>query len=278
MGERTPGDKRRVLITGASSGLGLEMAVQLGRKGARVAITGRREAKLAAGARAVEAAGGECLPLLGSVADREAVKRHYALIRERWGGLDWAILNAGVDESMNARSFNAGNYHWTFATNVGGVVNWMEAILPDMIAAGSGTVAGIASLAAWRGLPNSGAYCASKAAVVSLLESTRVDLMGTGVKVVTVCPGYVKSEITDRNRPEDMPFLLETEDGARRVLEAVEKGRRFVHFPRPFSTAMIYGVHNLPGFLYDWLITKVVKRRPKRPYVDESKLSRDQSL
>src|SRR5437773_1909094 len=108
-------EKKRVLITGATSGLGRELAVQLGRRGWRVAITGRREDKLKEAAAAVEAAGGECLPLLGCVTDREAVKRHYAAIEERWGGLDWAILNAGVGDRKSAKEFSAENYHWTFA-------------------------------------------------------------------------------------------------------------------------------------------------------------------
>ena len=97
---------------------------------------------------------------------------------------DWAILNAGVSDSVDARRFRAGAYHRVFATNVGGAVNWLEAVLPDMISAGSGTVAGISSLAGWRGLPGAGAYSASKAALSTLLESTRVDLRGTGVDVV----------------------------------------------------------------------------------------------
>lgn len=143
---------RRVVITGATSGVGRGMAVQLARLGARVAITGRREAMLMETAHAVEGAGGECLALLGSVTNMADVKRQYAAIREKWGGLDWAILNAGVGDSMNAREFKAEHYHWTFETNVGGVVNWLEAVIPDMVAAGRGTIAGMASLAAFRGL------------------------------------------------------------------------------------------------------------------------------
>ena len=117
--------KTRVLITGATSGLGREIAVQLGRRGWRVAVTGRREDQLQSCAGAVSAAGGECLPLLGSVTDKALVKEHYAAIRERWDGLDWAILNAGVSNSMPAAEFSAENYEWTFATNVFGAANWI---------------------------------------------------------------------------------------------------------------------------------------------------------
>ena len=253
--------KRRVLITGATSGLGREMALQLARTGARIAATGRREELLRALDKDVEAAGGECLVLPGSVCDLEAVRRDYASIRARWGGLDWAILNAGIGGNSDAKDFRAAAFHETFAINVGGVVNWLEAVLPDMIAARGGTVAAIASLAGARGLPGSGAYSASKAAVITLMESARIDLRGTGVRAVTVCPGFVKSEITARNDPGKMAFLLETEDGARRILDGVERGSRVVHFPWQLSLPVLYGLAWLPGWLYEWGASRVGPRR-----------------
>jgi NAD(P)-dependent dehydrogenase (short-subunit alcohol dehydrogenase family) len=248
----------RVLITGASSGLGREMARQLGARGWRVAITGRRAEDLQDTARRVEASGGECLALPGSVTDEATVRQHYTLIRARWGGLDWAILNAGIGDSVNARQFCADTYRRVFATNVGGAVNWIEAVLPDMIAARGGTIAGIASLAGWRGLPGAGAYSASKAALETLLESTRVDLRGSGVDVVIVCPGFVKNG----GGPEaerGKPFLLETQDGVGRILRGIEAGRRVVHFPWQLSYPMKYGVRNLPGACYDWLMSRLAR-------------------
>jgi short-subunit dehydrogenase len=96
-----------------------------------------------------------------------------------------------------------------------------------------------------------------------------VDLRGTGVDVVTVCPGFVKSEMTDRNEPNSMPFLLTTEDGARRILDGIAARRRVVHFPWQLSLPTIYGLHNLPNFLYDRIAARI--RRKKKPYADASK-------
>jgi NAD(P)-dependent dehydrogenase (short-subunit alcohol dehydrogenase family) len=249
----------RALITGATSGLGREMARQLAGRGWRIAVTGRRAAELQATARLVESAGGECLALAGSVADAETVKAHYATIRARWGGLDWAILNAGVGDPTDGRDFHAADFHRVFATNVGGAVNWLEAVLPDMIAAGKGTIAGISSLAAWRGLPKAGAYSASKAALATLLESTRVDLRGTGVDVVTICPGFIKNG-SGPDEGQGKPFQLELEDGVRRILAGIDAKRRLVHFPWQLSWFMKHVIRNLPGASYDWLISRVAGR------------------
>ncbi|HSD67841.1 MAG TPA: SDR family NAD(P)-dependent oxidoreductase [Vicinamibacteria bacterium] len=251
----------RVLVTGASSGLGREMARQLGARGFRVAVTGRREPELREAARQAEREGGEGLPLVGSVTDREAVARHYAEIRERWGGIDWAILNAGVADSVDARSFSAEPYHRVFAVNVLGVANWLEAVLPGMIEAGHGTVAGISSLAGWRGLPRAGAYSASKAALAALLESTRVDLRGTGVRVVSVFPGFIRTGSADPDADRGKPFLLDLDDGARRILAGIERGDAVVHFPWPLSSFMRHVVRHLPAAAYDALVGRLAARR-----------------
>jgi short-subunit dehydrogenase len=252
----------RVLITGASSGLGAEMARQLAAEGARVAITGRRAEKLEQAAGLARKAGAkDVIALLGSASEHETVARHYAEIKTRWGGLDWAILNAGISEAVNALNFSAKPFRNTFETNIFGAAEWMEAVLPDMIAQNSGTIAGISSLASFRGLPNSGAYSSSKAAFNTLLEAARIDLRETGVRVVTVCPGFVKSEITAANDPRDMVFLLETADGAKRILDGIRAGRRIVHFPWPLSWPMKYILGNMPGWLYDSIVGRLIKRR-----------------
>jgi short-subunit dehydrogenase len=256
---------RRVLITGATSGLGRELALQLAREGCQLALTGRRGDRLNELAQAAKADGADgVLTLAGDVADPATVKRHYAAIAEQFGGLDWAILNAGVSKSGDAKEgFAADDYRYVYGTNVFGVANWIEAVLPDMLKDKSGTIAGVASIAGYRGLPRSGPYSSSKAAVIALLESLRVDLRGTGVKVVTICPGFVRTEMTSKWKDEDMPFLMDATDAVRRMVAGIKAGRRVVDFPFPFSTAVKYVVRNLPGCIYDRVASQGTKRRPK---------------
>lgn len=255
----------RVLITGATSGLGRELAVQLGRRGWRVAVTGRRRELLDETAKRVIDAGGQALTLYGTVTDDDEVKAHYAAVKAAWGGLDWAVLNAGVSDAMDSKKFSAETVRWTFDANVLGVARWVEAVLPDMLERRSGMIAGVASLAGFRGLPQSGPYSASKAALISLLESMRVDLRGTGVDVVTVCPGFVKSEMTDRNEIGSMPFLMETGDGVAAMLAGLDARRRVVHFPWQLSYPTKYVLPALPDFFYEWFAEKMAYKRKKKP-------------
>lgn len=255
----------RALVTGATSGLGRELAVQLARRGWRVAVSGRRKEQLEETARLVKAAGGEPLVLLGSVTEQTEVKAHYAAVKKAWGGLDYAVLNAGVGDMMDAKEFKAESVKWTFDANVFGVCYWMEELIPDMLAQKSGVIAGVASLAGFRGLPKSGPYSASKAALITLLESARVDLRGTGVDVVTVCPGFVRSEMTDRNELGSMPFLMETADGVAAMLAGIDARRRVVHFPWQLSYASKYVLPSIPDFLYEFIAEKFAHKRKKKP-------------
>ncbi len=243
----------RALITGATSGLGREAAVQLARRGWRVAVSGRRREQLEETARRVKEAGGDPLVLCGSVTEPITVKAHYAAILAAWGGLDYAVLNAGVGDMMNAKEFKAEFVQWTFDANLFGVCHWLEAVIPGMLAQKSGIIAGVSSLAGFRGLPQYGPYSASKAALRTLLESTRVDLIGTGVSIVTVCPGFVRSEMTDRHDSQSMPFMMETRDGVAAMLSGIDAKRRMVHFPWQLSYASKYLLPLLPDCLYDWL-------------------------
>lgn len=265
-----PAGPPRALVTGATSGLGREYVRQLAAKGYRVAFTGRRAEKLAETAALVAAAtpGVELLPLEGSVTDPAQVRAHYAAIVDKWGGLDLAILNAGIGDTIHADDFVAEHVVWIYETNVFGVAHWIEAVLPDMRRRGAGTIAAMSSLAGVRGLPTSAGYSSSKAALTTLLESLRVDLRASGVKIVTVAPGYIESEITARNDPSQMFFLLTTEDGVRRMLKGILAGRRLVSPPWQLSWLCRFLLAPMPIWLYDRLASKI--KRKKKKYVDAS--------
>jgi short-subunit dehydrogenase len=128
-----------------------------------------------------------------------------------------------------------------------------------------GVITGVASLAGLRGLPKSGPYSASKAALITLLESIRIDLRGTGVDVVTVCPGFVRSEMTARNEVGSMPFLMETPDGVAAMLSGIDAKRRIVHFPWQLSYFSKYLLPAIPDFLYEPLAERFAHKRKKKP-------------
>lgn len=248
---------RRCVVTGATSGLGRALAILLGRRGERIALTGRRTPMLESAAAEVRAAGAaDVLVLPGGVDDPAVVARHHEQIVQRWGGLDLAILNAGVGGSDDPRAFRTRAYRDTFAVNFFGVCHWLECIIPGMVAEGRGIIAGISSPGGWRGFPGVGPYSASKAALSTMLESIRVDLRGTGVHIVDVCPGYVKSEMTAKNDPGRMPFLLETEEGAVRILRGIDRRQRLVHFPRRLTWPLRHVVARLPGAVFDPLAAR----------------------
>ena len=253
----------RILITGASSGIGRAMAVELAKEKNKIAITGRREDKLRETAEQIEKEGGEALVLAGDTSEPKTVSRHYGEIYEKWGGLDWAILNAGISLRNPGTKFSAEIYKKTFETNVLGAAYWLEAIIPDMVKAKNGVIAGISSLAGFVGLPQSGAYSSSKSALLILLESLRVDLAASNVSVITICPGFIKSEMTDKNDPRDMLFVLDAQTGARKIIQAIKKKKRLFYFPWPLALPMACILPNLPRAAYDFIARRAIKRRLK---------------
>jgi short-subunit dehydrogenase len=130
-----------------------------------------------------------------------------------------------------------------------GAVYAVEAFLPAMLGRHSGHIVGVSSMAAYRGFPLTNAYCASKAALNVFLEGLRAEISDRGVKVTTVCPGFVRTPMTARNTGP-MPFLMDADVAARRILGAVRRGRRVYNFPWPMAALMAL-VRLLPGGLLD---------------------------
>ncbi|HEX8352157.1 MAG TPA: SDR family NAD(P)-dependent oxidoreductase [Pyrinomonadaceae bacterium] len=240
-----------VLITGASSGIGQALAVELGRRGARLGLTARRAEELLRVADEVGRAGGEAMALPADVRDPEALKEAAARVRERWGRIDVLVANAGMSTTTAGTQLNAGEAGDVISINVLGVVNSVAAVLPHMLERGAGHLVAISSLASYRGMPKSGAYSASKAAVSTFFESLRVDLRKSRIDVTVIHPGFIRTPMT-ANRKKKLPFLLEPGDAACRIIRAVERRARTYAFPWQLAS-LVRVIRHIPGRLYDRL-------------------------
>jgi short-subunit dehydrogenase len=250
---------RVVLITGASSGIGRALAVAWARRGARVGLLARRAEALEEAAGAVKAAGGRAFAVVADVRRAEAVKAAVELVEREWGRVDVLVANAGVGGGpMRAREFPLERATEVFETNVVGVMNSVAAVLPGMVARGEGHVVGISSIAGFQGLPASGAYCGSKAALSTFLQSLRVELRGSGVRVTTIHPGFIRTPLTE-GRGRRMPFLMDVEPAAEQIVRAVERGRSTYAFP--WQLALIARVANsLPNPVRERILSRVRMR------------------
>jgi short-subunit dehydrogenase len=194
------------------------------------------------------------------VADAPALRAAAEDFIARHGLPDVVIANAGISVGTSgAEAEDVAALERVLRTNVVGLAATFQPFVAPMRARGTGTLAGIASVAGFRGLPGAGAYSASKAGAIAWLESLRVELAGTGVAVVTVCPGYIDTPMTRVNR-HPMPFLLSSEDGARRIARAIDSRRSLTVVPWPMA---IVGwlMRRLPNPLYDAL----ARRAPRKP-------------
>ncbi|MDX6523544.1 MAG: hypothetical protein QOI17_1057 [Gaiellales bacterium] len=222
----------RVWLTGASSGIGEALAIELVRRGARVAISARRADKLEQ-----LAADHGMLPVPLDVSDRQAVLAAEETVRAELGGLDMAIMNAGTYQQMDVMAWDSAAYRSHVDVNLMGLVHGIEAVLPQMRKARAGSIVGVASVAGYRGFPSSQAYGSTKAAEINLLESLRIDLLPLGIEVSTVCPGFVRTSLTGRNTFR-MPWLIEPDEAARCIAGGLEKGKAEIVFPLPMMLAM----------------------------------------
>lgn len=240
-----------VLITGASSGIGRALALELGRRGARLGLTARRAEELSKVSEEVSRAGGQALALPADVRRVEDINGVAERMREKWGRVDVLIANAGMSTTTAGTQLDATEAGDVISVNVIGVVNSVAAVLPDMVKRGDGHLVAISSLASLRGMPKSGPYSASKAAVNTFFESMRVDLRRSGIAVTVVQPGFIRTPMT-ANRKKKLPFLLEADDAACRIIKAVERRARTYAFPWQLAS-LLRVLRHMPGALYDRL-------------------------
>jgi short-subunit dehydrogenase len=243
-----------VFITGASSGIGRALAIELGKKGATLGLLARRAEVLNEIVGEVESAGGRALALPVDVRDADAVRVAADELRGKFGRIDLLVANAGVGVTSDAKDLNPLDVANVININVLGAVNSVTAVLPEMIKQGSGQLVVISSLAAYRGLPKSGAYCASKAAVSALFESLRVDLRGSGLDVTIIHPGFIKTPLT-AGREAQMPYLMELDDAVKKIVKAIEKRKKSYAFPWQLAT-IVRAAMLMPVPMYDRIMSK----------------------
>ncbi len=241
-----------VWVTGASSGIGEALSLELCRRGARVAVTARRAERLADLVARIAATGGKAAAFPADIEDAQSLAETVSAI-QRWAQpIDILIANAGTHIPSYPQNFNASEYTQLMSINYGGMLNTLAAVIPDMVQRRAGHIVGVASLAGFRGAPSAAAYGASKAAMIHFLESARFHLEREGLQVSIVNPGFVKTPLTDKNKFY-MPFRITSERAACIICDGLERQRKEIAFPAPFSWALKLG-RVIPYGLYERVI------------------------
>lgn len=257
-GSHEPG--ARVVITGASSGIGRALAAEYARRGAILGLLARRADMLGQLAATLPV---RAYTYAADVRDAAALKRAAQDFISRAGCPDIVIANAGVSAGTLTGEVDDNKvFEEILATNVTGMMLTFQPFLEAMRSRRHGVLVGIASVAGFRGLPGASAYSASKAAAISYLESLRVELSGSGLSVVTICPGYVDTPLTARN-PYPMPFLMQADAAASKIANAIDARKRF--YVLPWQMVLVGKLLRcLPRLLYDLLFARA-PHKPRRP-------------
>lgn len=253
-----------VFITGASSGIGQSLAWRYYQAGYTLALVARRTAEIEAWALAHGLQTGRIAVYSADVADTASIVSAAQACLHKQGLPDIVIANAGISVGMDtAVRDDLDVMARTFATNNVGLAATFHAFIDGMVQRGSGQLVGVASVAGIRGLPGHGAYCASKAAVIAYCESLRGELRGSGVKVVTICPGYIDTPLTRQNR-YSMPFLMQVDDFSDQAFAAIATGASYRVIPWQMGWVAKL-LRLLPNALYD----KLLSRRPRKRRASE---------
>ena len=238
-----------VWITGASTGIGREVALQLAARGVVVAVSARSAEKLSD-------MGANVKPYPLDVTDAAAVQKTIDRIENELGPIDMALMAAGAYAPVDLNSFSSEPFSKMMGVNFLGVVNCIASLLPVMRRRKRGRIAWIASVAGYRGLPKAAGYGPSKAALINLAESIAPELAIQGIEVSVVNPGFVATPMTSKN-DFPMPFLMTPQDAARRTIEGLAAGKFEVAYPTRF-VAILKIARVLPYSMYFWLIKRGV--------------------
>jgi short-subunit dehydrogenase len=253
-----------IFITGASSGIGQALAWRFYQAGYSLALVARRVDDIQAWAQSQGLASARYQIYGADVSNIDSIVTASQQCLQQQGVPDVVVANAGISVGMDtAVRADLDVMARTFATNNTGMAATFHAFITPMVQRGAGQLVGVASAAGIRGLPGHGAYCASKAAVIGYCESLRGELRPSGVKVVTICPGYIDTPLTQKNR-YGMPFLMPAEVFADKAFDAIEAGTsyRVIPWQMGWVTKLL---RVLPNAVFD----RVLAGRPRKHRSDE---------
>ncbi len=235
-------------VTGASSGIGRGVALELARRGYKVLATARRAGELEK--LAAESGGfrGRIIPAPGDITGRLAMESMVADIESAHGPIALAFLNAGTYVADKPGDFGGDGFRETLHLNLEGTLNCLAPLVRAMSARRKGQIAVTSSVAGYGGMPRAIAYSASKSALIAMCEALKFDLDKVGVNLQVVCPGFVKTPLTDLN-PYDMPFLLELDDAVQRICDGFEKAGFEIAFSRRMAWSLKF-LNMLPYSVY----------------------------
>jgi short-subunit dehydrogenase len=264
---------RAVFITGASSGIGRALARHYASQGCTIGLVARRAKRLAELEQTLPALGAaRVLTYAVDICERPPLQAAAKDFMDQAQRIDIVIANAGVSAgTLTECDEDFDVFKDIFAVNVLAMVATFEPFISTMTAQGSGSLVGIASVAGVRGLPGAGAYSASKSAVATYCESLRLELKPKGIDVVTIAPGYVKSEMTAHN-PYSMPFLLDDHVFAKRAARAIDAKRRYAVIPWQMAI-----VARLMKLLPPWLYDRLAMNAPRKPRRGDSNAGSEES-
>ena len=243
-----------VMITGASSGIGRGLALAVARRGAKLGLIARRVEALDQLVGEIEALGSKAIAFPADVQNSRSLVAAVERVGTELGPIDVLIANAGIGPTKHASNLTGEDVAEVININVIGAANSATAVVPQMAARGKGHLVVISSLAAYRGLPKSAAYCASKAAVSAFFESFRLDLEPQGIDVTIIHPGFIKTDLT-AGRQAQLPFLMELDDAEKKIVGAIEKRKKIYSFPWQLATIVRAGMI-MPVWMYDRISRK----------------------
>jgi short-subunit dehydrogenase len=247
------------VITGASSGIGWAVAMALAAQQCRLGLVARRLDKLETLAAEIRQAGGTCALAAADVAERAPTLQAIRGLQAQLGPIDLLLANAGVGAPTHLNPLNIDQVERMFRVNLFGVIYAIEAVLPGMLDRKQGHLAAVSSLSAYKGLPGESAYCASKAAVNTYMEGLRIQLRSRNIAVTTICPGFVKTPMTDPFEFK-MPFIMDADRAARHIVKALARRRKVYNFPWQ-TTLLMKATRWLP----DWIMARSMKSYTEDP-------------